>query len=119
MRYKASRKYRVTRRSDIDHVFSQGLRANDSLLTLLSCPNGLDYSRCGVAAAADFGNAVQRNRIKRLCREAFRLCRPGLPAGWDFMLIPRKGANFTLMELKDSLTTLAGKVTSGKTASKD
>ena len=35
---------------------------------------------------------MRRNRLKRVLREAFRLARDVLPAGYDFVLVPRTGA---------------------------
>ena len=47
--------------------------------------------RLGVTASRRVGNAVQRNRAKRLSREAFRCVRGQLPAGLDLVVIVRQG----------------------------
>ena len=47
--------------------------------------------RLGITASRRVGNAVQRNRAKRLLREAFRCVRAGLPAGLDLVVIVRQG----------------------------
>jgi hypothetical protein len=39
-----------------------------------------------------------------------RLSRPELPAGWDFMLLPRAGARLTLAGLRKSVLSLGGRV---------
>jgi ribonuclease P protein component len=53
---------------------------------------------------------VRRNRLKRLCREAFRLLREDLPRGWDIIMTPRVGAEVDLPGLQESLRTLTAKL---------
>lgn len=79
------------------------------LIALRNPANGRSI-RLGVAVSKRHGNAVRRNRIKRLSREAFRLMRPELPEGFDFVMVPRVGSDPDLPELKDSLAKLAGKI---------
>jgi len=116
MGYKAGKQSRLRRRSDIDLVFAGGISARDRLATLVARPNGLPFSRMGVGISKRHGNAVQRNRIKRLCREAMRLSRPELPPGWDFMLLPRAGMRMTLASLRKSVLLLCGRVASSGAA---
>ena len=49
--------------------------------------------RLGVVVTRKIGNAVQRNRIKRLCRECFRTMPDFLPPGVDLVVIARHGAD--------------------------
>lgn len=50
-------------------------------------------SRIGIVATRKVGNAVVRNRIKRVCRECFRLWPGFVPDGIDLVVIARGGAN--------------------------
>jgi len=101
------RTLRVSDKATISRLFTQGRRKSDYLLTLLALPNGLPHCRCMIAVTKRHGNAVHRNRIKRLCREAFRLTQHDLPPGWDLAIVPRSGPQATLEKLQRSLTTLA------------
>ncbi len=103
----AGRRYRVTRREDIQAIFADARSARDGCLTVLARVNGLPHARCAVGVSKRHGSAVRRNRVRRLCREAFRLSRADIPAGSDYMLLPKPGAVLTLARLQESIRRLA------------
>lgn len=85
------RKFRLTRTTDHKRVRQQGRSYAHPLVVLTILPSGLDYPRIAVTASRSVGGAVQRNRAKRLVREAARAALPNLIPGWDIVLICRKG----------------------------
>ena len=62
-------------------------RLGDRLLTLYIAENDRGYARLGVSVGKSCGNAVVRNRFKRLLREAFRQNQEEIPAGFDYVLM--------------------------------
>lgn len=52
--------------------------------------NGLGFTRLGVRVSKRIGNAVMRNKIKRLVRECFRLNKTYFPEGYDILITARK-----------------------------
>lgn len=56
---------------------------------LITLPNGLDRTRIGVAAGRSVGNAVKRNRAKRVLREAMRPLIQTISKGQDIVILAR------------------------------
>jgi len=72
---------RLTSRGEFDRVHRQGSRSSDEFFVVIARPNGLEHPRLGMAVGVRAaGNAVCRNRIKRLIRESFRNNQSGLPS---------------------------------------
>ncbi|HEX9425279.1 MAG TPA: ribonuclease P protein component [Pyrinomonadaceae bacterium] len=64
---------------DFQKVYRMGKRYEGVLMTAFVLPNNLPHDRFGVTASRKaLGNAVQRNRAKRLLKETFRLKRSSL-----------------------------------------
>lgn len=89
---KFTRKFRLLLPSDYKFVFNQPIRSSDKLLTILAKPNPeLSDPRLGLAIAKkSVRTAVQRNRIKRLAREFFRLNKNKIACA-DYVLLVRSG----------------------------
>ena len=112
MRYPAGKELRLRRRADIGRLFDHGRRASDGVMTILAAPraDAPGPLRMAVVVSRRVGGAVQRNRVKRICREAFRLVRPDMPDGWDVVLAPR-GGKAGIEALQASIRKLLGRLT--------
>lgn len=86
-----SRELRLLTPWHFDYVFQQPQRVNSLKITILGRFNNLRYPRIGfIIAKKNVKRAHERNRIKRLIREYFRLHQNELPL-MDFVIIAKKG----------------------------
>ena len=98
---------RLHRRRDFQRVFEGRWSVADRYLVVYAAPNELDCVRLGVPVSRKFGNAVRRNRVKRLIREAFRLEQETLAPGFDLVCVPRVGALGDLGRYRRSIRELS------------
>ena len=85
-----SRDRRVRRRGEFQRVFDLSLRTKGRYLTILVAPNDAGTARLGIVASRKLGDAVRRNRAKRLIREVFRRSEVPGRHGMDVVVIPRR-----------------------------
>jgi ribonuclease P protein component len=104
---KFPKQLRLLSRTDFRRVYERRSSVGDELVRLVGRLNGLQCSRIGLSVSRECGNAVTRNRWKRLLREGFRQSRKQLPAGLDFVAIPRADAPPELGPLSKSMVNLA------------
>lgn len=84
---------RLARSREYQCVFSEGLRSAEREFVVLARPNTLGFPRLGLAVSRKhLRSAVQRNRVKRLIRESFRLHQSQL-GQLDLVVIVRKGVD--------------------------
>jgi ribonuclease P protein component len=100
----------LRRPADFRRVYDRRRSASDAWLIVYACENGLPHLRLGLSVSRKVGGAVQRNRLRRLYREAFRLTKHDMPVGLDLVVIPRKAEEPAFEELKRSLPRLVQQV---------
>lgn len=101
---------RLRTSAEFERVYAAECYAADGVLVINATTNDLGHSRLGLSISRKVGNAVVRNRWKRLIREAFRLQRSALPSGIDFVVRPKRGAVPEFVAIKESLRKLAARV---------
>jgi len=86
------RDYRLLSQTDFSRVFQDPRKSTDRWLTVLASPNRFERPRLGLAISRkNARRAVQRNRIKRVMRESFRLNQNQL-TGLDIVILSRREA---------------------------
>jgi ribonuclease P protein component len=83
-------RFRLRRPADFARLRQIGHTRRHQLAILSVAPNNLSHNRYGVVASRRLGNAVKRNRARRLIREALRHHHPQIAPGHDIVVVARK-----------------------------
>jgi ribonuclease P protein component len=128
-KFSFSRNARLRHRRSFDLVFNEGSKHSTRDLVMWTCaPDAKKIGKGSPASAATggrklglviskrSGGAVQRNRLKRLLREAFRLSKDGLIDGTHIIVYPKAGCGIkTLLQARTALGAIwaRAKLTNG------
>jgi len=107
------RSFRLTRSEDFKRVRRDGKSYAHPLVVLIALKNESNdpaQLRIGVTAGKSVGTAVDRNRAKRLLREAMRTLLPGTASSVDLILIARPAlVSASLNDARNALINLLGR----------
>ncbi len=92
---------RIKKQTDFQKLFSKGKRGFSPSLTVIYQPS--KQMRMGISVGKRHGKSVERNRIKRLLREAFRLTQGEMQGVYSFILIPKVQETYSFHEYKKHL----------------
>ena len=98
---------RLKKQSDFDRIFKSGKRAFASSLTLVYKPS--KEPLMGISVGKRHGKSVQRNRIKRLLREAFRSEMGEIQGTYHIVLLPKAGEKYSYHTFKTHLQCMIKK----------
>ncbi|MDR1693516.1 MAG: ribonuclease P protein component [Oscillospiraceae bacterium] len=107
MRYTVSLK----QNRDFRSLYARGKNTAGVYLALYARKNRLGVTRLGITASAKLGNAVKRNRVRRLVKEAYRLQEKRFLRGYDLVVVARgRAVGAPFAAVRDELPRLAAKL---------
>ncbi len=98
---------RLKKQADFQKLFNKGKRGFSPSLTVIYAP--FKETRMGISIGKKHGKAHDRNRIKRLLREAFRAAQTEIKGTYSFVLVPKVREEYTLEKFKRDLICIIGK----------
>lgn len=102
---------RITRNLEVRRAFDLGRSAAAGPVVVYAFDRADGRpARYALVVGRKWGDAVRRNRVRRLLRESFRTSRPELAVGFDMVLVPRaKFAGAAMPQVRDALRNAASR----------
>ena len=93
---------------DFLNAYRRGKKIETRMFVLYYRKNRFGTNRLGITVSKKIGNAVTRNRTRRIIREAYRSIENSLNSGWDIVIVARFSA--TTAKMNDIERILEGKL---------
>ncbi|MCG9126181.1 ribonuclease P protein component [Candidatus Poribacteria bacterium] len=98
---------RLKKQWEFQRAYKSGRKYWDAYFVIYIYSTPLDQARLGITVSKKVGKSVQRNRVKRLIREVFRLLRSDLYPKYDIVVVGRPAAcELTASQVEESLSKL-------------
>jgi ribonuclease P protein component len=95
--------------TDFKSAYQKGAKRTSRSFVVFALPNGLAESRFGLTTPRKLGKAHDRNRIRRRVREIIRAAGGSIPAGFDWVINPRRSVlDQPFADLRSELLKLLG-----------
>lgn len=89
-------------KATISKLLDQGVRWRQGFFRFCAIQDGRDPSSFGILIGRKaYRRAVDRNRIKRLVREAWRLHETDIEPGWNILILPNSGLDLKRLKCQD------------------
>lgn len=79
--------FRLKKKYEFNYIYKKGKSSHTKELTLFYSKNKNNHKRVGFSVSKKYGNAVERNRIKRVLREVLRQMLPNLKDEFNYIFI--------------------------------
>jgi ribonuclease P protein component len=101
--------FRLRKAAEFQKVYANGAKRTSRSFVVFALENGLSHSRFGLTTPRKLGKAHERNRAKRRIREILRTSRTAIPAGFDYVVNPRRSVvDRQFQELRAELIAVLG-----------
>ena len=90
--YSFGKEERLRKSSGFHSVYARGKAFRSQPISLHVLENGMGRNRVGFSISVRTGKAVERSRVRRLLREAYRLNKGKLKRGLDMVIVAKAGA---------------------------
>lgn len=94
----------LNQNKDFRSLYYRGKTQVSPFLVIYVRKNRFGFCRVGITSGKKIGKAVQRNRCRRLIREAYRLLSPDVVGGWDIVFVARaRTATASMQQVKKAM----------------